>query len=100
EGLKVQFERLTDVPLDLLARLSCRDAAPYIRDVGAPVVRRLLQDDGVLHGACLSGYFQPAFVRMWFKVPGATSSLGWPGTVTWSDRSERAPQHQRASARA
>src|SRR4051812_35770313 len=79
----MERQRFLDVALDFLARLAGGDAATHIGHVSAPVVGRLFEHDRVPHLANPTGYFHPALSRMSFKVPGATSSFGWPGTVTW-----------------
>src|SRR5438105_308152 len=74
--VKVEHNRLADQAVGVLARLPGGNAAGQVRDIRGPVIRRLLEDDDVLHGTVLplDGHVNPACRRMLFQVPVATSS--------------------------
>src|SRR5438045_5439278 len=78
QPLDVELDRLGDVLLYLVDRLTGADTAGQVRNVRAVIRIRLLDDDRVPHGV----YFNPACLRMLFKVPGFRSWPMLPGTVT------------------
>ena len=104
EGLGVDFDQLArgvrlwdcqaiflhafDVKLDGLvnefcyfhASLANGDAARKVRYVGPETCRALLDNNQILHS--LPHFFRPACLRMLFSVPGGTSTLSLPATVT------------------
>jgi hypothetical protein len=63
-----------------LSSVSGRNAARQVGNVSAEAVWPLFYDDKILHKWPHS--FNPACFRMLFKVPGGTSTLGLPATVT------------------
>ncbi|MDB5987773.1 MAG: hypothetical protein JWR16_2826 [Nevskia sp.] len=76
----MKFDRFLDELQDLLAAFACDDAPRKIRHVGSETDWAFLYDDHVAH---MSTYFlKPACFNALLSVPGGTSTLGLPETVT------------------
>ena len=68
--------RVLHLSLDIVASTAGRNATRKVGRVRGVAGRGLLDDDQILHG------FNPDCLRILFNVPGATSSLRFPATVT------------------
>jgi hypothetical protein len=75
-GLQVRFDSFGHPRARLFERLSRGNAARKVRRIGAVPGGRWFVDHGVFI------HFSPACFIMLLSVPGATSSEGWPCTVT------------------
>ena len=76
----MQLDSLLNEDGDLFARLARCDAARKVWHIGTKAARALLDDNEILH--MRPHFFRPACFRMLFNVPGGTSTLGLPATVT------------------
>jgi hypothetical protein len=76
-AFNVQNYRFADAVLDFCDGLAGCDTARQIRNVCGEIAVSFLNYDCISHV-----YFQPACLKMLFWVPGASSSLGFPETVT------------------
>ena len=68
--------RVLHLSLDIVASTAGRNATRKVGRVRGVAGRGLLDDDQILHD------FNPDCLRILFNVPGATSSLRFPATVT------------------
>jgi hypothetical protein len=65
---------------NFFASFASRNTTWKIWDIGTKAAGALLNDYKVLH--VRPHFFRPACFRMLFNVPGGTSTLGLPATVT------------------
>ena len=77
EAGDVKLNRVAHPSLDLGLGCPSGNTAREIRRVGRQPGRRGLHDDQVT-----LGHFSPACLRTLFSVPDASSSLGFPASVT------------------
>jgi hypothetical protein len=80
QTLKMQPDCFAHESLRFRMRCACDAHARQRRDVGAPTRRSLFVYHGP--GGQRPSFVNPACLRMLPSVPGATSSLGLPATVT------------------
>lgn len=80
EPLYVELDRFVDERRQFLTRFAGGDAARQVRHVGSKTRRALLYHYQILH--VRPHFFRPACLRMLPNVPGGTSTLGLPDTVT------------------
>jgi hypothetical protein len=78
--LDVELDGFYDQPPCILQIWASRYTARKVRYIGAPIAGRLLKHNCVFHH-----FFHPACLNIEFNVPGASSSFGWPATVTVSE---------------
>src|SRR5688572_20242214 len=81
----VELDGLTDQSQHLRPRFTYRYTPWKIRHVGSPTRRALLHHDHIARHSPLPALFRPACFRVEFGVPGDTSKLGFPATVTVPD---------------
>jgi hypothetical protein len=79
-GGDVQIHSFADKLKGLFSRFPDNCATWQIRYVRAKTVFALFDNHKICHWGC--GPFNPACLRMLFSVPGGTSRLGLPATVT------------------
>ena len=77
QALQVEFDCLLHVPFDFFARSTGGNAAFQVRRVRGVSRSCFFDDDEVFFH-----FLIPACLKMLCKVPGASSSLRLPGTVT------------------
>jgi hypothetical protein len=76
QAINVKPDCLSHILFDLLSSLTCRHTARQVRRVSREACGSRLDDNQIL------AHFSPACFKILFRVPGASSSPGRPGTVT------------------
>src|SRR5437016_3715860 len=83
QAVDVKLDGLADKLEHFLAGLPHRHTARQVRDVGTPTRFASLDDHHVSHDRHPHfSFLRPACLSMAFNVPGGTSRLGLPATVT------------------
>ena len=82
-ALEMKLDGFTNLSLHFVDGGTGSYATREIRDIGREVRPRIFDNDGIAHDS--PHLLKPACLRMLFSVPGASSSLGFPGTVTRPD---------------
>jgi hypothetical protein len=80
EVFDVKFDGFLNQDSDLFSGIGGRNATRQVGYVCTKAARSLFDDNQVLH--IRPHFFKPACFRMLLKVPGGTSTLGLPATVT------------------
>jgi hypothetical protein len=78
----VKFNSLFDQPQDFGSAFGYGDASRQVGDVSSKAGFTFFDYDGVAHAFYCSYFFNPACFKILFDVPGGTSMLGFPETVT------------------
>ena len=82
-ALDMELNGLANLAFNFVDTRTCSDTSGQIRDICREIGPGIFNNDGIAHGS--PHLLKPACLRMLFKVPGASSSLGLPGTVTRPD---------------
>src|SRR6185503_18203702 len=78
----VELDGLADQPHHLRPGFAYRHTPWEVRHMGSPTRRTPFHHDHIARHSPLPALFRPACCRIEFSVPGGTSKLGFPATVT------------------
>ena len=82
-ALEMKLDGFTNLSLHFVDGGTGGYATWEVWNVGREIWSRIFDNDGIAHDS--PHFLKPACLRMLFSVPGASSSPGFPGTVTRPD---------------